>query len=196
MRAGLAALWSRVTGWLRSKADEAEFDDELNAHLEMLADEYVQRGLSREDATRRARTRLGGVTQIREVRRDLSGFPVLDALAQDVRYALRTLRRTPGFTAVAVLTLGLGVGANTAVFSVVHAVLLEPLPCERPEQLLNISQARPSDGIPATGWSYANFAAFREQNRVFSEVAGTQHHQLTLTGAGDPLAVDTSVVTP
>jgi putative ABC transport system permease protein len=95
-----------------------------------------------------------------------------------------------------VLTLGLGVGANTAVFSVVHAVLLEPLPCERPEQLLNISQARPSDGIPATGWSYANFAAFREQNRVFSEVAGTQHHQLTLTGAGDPLAVDTSVVTP
>lgn len=196
MRTSLATLWSRLTGWLRSNADDAEFDDELTSHVEMLADDYVQRGLSREAAMRTARLKLGGVTQLKEVRRDLNGLPLLDAFVQDLRYALRTLRRAPGFAAVAVLTLGLGVGANTAVFSVVHAVLLEPLPYQQPEQLLNISQARPSDGIQATGWSYANFADFREQNRVFTEVAGAQHHQLTMTGRGDPLAVDTSVVTP
>ena len=196
MRTGLVSLWSRLAGRFRPNADEADFDEELKSHLEMLTDEYARQGLPREDAMRSARMKLGGVTQLKEVRRDLNRLPFLDALVQDVRYACRTLRRTPGFAAVAVLTLALGVGANTAVFSVVHAVLLEPLPYERPEQLLNVSQARPADGVDATGWSYANFADFREQNHVFSEVAGAQHHQLTLTGWGDPLAVDTSVVTP
>jgi putative ABC transport system permease protein len=196
MRTGLAALWSRVRGWLRSSAEDAEFDEELNSHFEMLVDEHVARGLSRDAAVRAARVKLGGVTQLKEVRRELNGLPLLESFTQDVRYAFRTFSRSPGFAAVAVLTLGLGIGANTAVFSVVHAVLLEPLPYRHPDQLLNVSQARPADGIQGTGWSYANFADFREQNHVFSELAGAQNHQLTLTGWGDPLAVDTSVVTP
>jgi len=196
MRTGLAALWSRVRGWLRSSAEDAEFDEELNSHFEMLVDEHVARGLSRDAAVRAARVKLGGVTQLKEVRRELNGLPLLESFTQDVRYAFRTFSRSPGFAAVAVLTLGLGIGANTAVFSVVHAVLLEPLPYHHPDQLLNVSQARPADGIQGTGWSYANFADFREQNHVFSELAGAQNHQLTLTGWGDPLAVDTSVVTP
>jgi putative ABC transport system permease protein len=196
MRTGLAALWSRVRGWLRSSAEDAEFDEELNSHFEMLVDEHVARGLSRDAAVRAARVKLGGVTQLKEVRRELNGLPLLESFTQDVRYAFRTFSRSPGFAAVAVLTLGLGIGANTAVFSVVHAVLLEPLPYRHPDQLLNVSQARPADGIQGTGWSYANFSDLREQNHVFSELAGAQNHQLTLTGWGDPLAVDTSVVTP
>jgi putative ABC transport system permease protein len=196
MRSALAAFWSRLAGRLRSRSQEAEFDDELNAHLEMLVDEHLRRGVPRDQALRAARITLGGDAQIKEVRRELSGLPWLDALAQDCRYACRALRRSPGFALVAVLTLGIGIGANTAVFSVVHAVLLEPLPYERPEQLLNVSQAKPEEGIAATGWSYANFADLRDDNHVFSGVAGVQHHQLTLTGRGDPLAVDTSVVTP
>jgi putative ABC transport system permease protein len=187
---------ARLRTWLRRNADDSEFERELRTHVEMLAQDYIRGGMSSEAAARAARLRLGGVAQLKEVRREISGLPLLDALGQDSRYAIRALRRTPGFTAVAVLTLGLGIGANTAVFSVVHAVLLQPLPYAHPEELLNVSQVQQAEGGQATGWSYANFAEFRERNGVFSEMAGTQHHQLTLTGWGDALAVDTSVVTP
>src|SRR5437879_4259683 len=108
----------------------------------------------------------------------------------------RMLRKNPGFTAVAVLTLALGIGANTAIFSVVYAVLLKPLPYGNPDQLYNVFQAKPQEGVGGTGWSYANFTELREQNRVFSEMAGSQQHQLTLTGRGEPSVVNTSVVTP
>ena len=195
MTGAFAAAVARLRAWLRSSDDEAEFDRELQAHLHMLADDYARAGMSPRDAARAARLRLGGTTQLKEVRRDLAGLPWLDSLGQDVRYAVRALRRTPGFALIAVLTLGLGIGANTAVFSVVRAVLLEPLPYAHPEDLFNISQVQDADGN-VTGWSYANLADFSERDGIFSGVAGTQHHQLTLTGHGDPLAVDTSVVTP
>jgi putative ABC transport system permease protein len=121
---------------------------------------------------------------------------MLETFLQDTRYAFRMLRKNPGFTAVAVLTLALGIGANTAIFSVVYAVLLKPLPYANPDQLFNVFQAKPQEGVGGTGWSYANFAELREQNRVFSEMAGSQQHQLTLTGRGEPAVVNTSVVTP
>ncbi len=106
------------------------------------------------------------------------------------------LRKNPGFTAVAVLTLALGIGANTAIFSVVYAVLLKPLPYANPEQLFNVFQVQPQQGVTGTGWSYANFAELREQTRVFSEMAGVQQHQLTLTAGGEPSVVNVSTVTP
>jgi putative ABC transport system permease protein len=117
-------------------------------------------------------------------------------LMQDIRYGARMLRRTPGFTAVAVLTLALGIGANTAIFSVVYAVLLKPLPFARSGELVNVFEAQPADGIPATGWSFANFQDLRDRSHVFSEMAGSQQHQLTLTGRGEPSVLHTSVVTP
>ena len=95
MRTGLAALWSRVRGWLRSSAEDAEFDEELNSHFEMLVDEHVARGLSRDAAVRAARVKLGGVTQLKEVRRELNGLPLLESFTQDVRYAFRTFSRSP-----------------------------------------------------------------------------------------------------
>lgn len=120
----------------------------------------------------------------------------MHGLIQDVQFAFRTFRRAPAFTAVAVLTLALGIGANTAMFSVVHALLLKPLPFERSDELFNVFQARPQDGVNGTGWSYPNFEHVRTHNRAFSELAGSQKHQLTLTGRGEPTVVDASVVTP
>jgi putative ABC transport system permease protein len=119
-----------------------------------------------------------------------------EEFVQDVRYGARMLRRSPGFTAVSVLTLALGIGANTAIFSVVYAVLLKPLPFARSGELFTVFQSQRTDGVRATGWSFANFRDLREHNRVFSEMAGTQQHQLTLTGRGEPTVVNTSVVTP
>ena len=106
------------------------------------------------------------------------------------------LRKNPGFTAVAILTLALGIGANTAIFSVVYAVLLKPLPFTNPEQLFTAFQANEQRGIAETGCSYPNFEEWRAQNQVFSEMAGILAHQLTLTGRGEPSVVNTSVVTP
>src|SRR5262249_34658373 len=107
------------------------------------------------------------------------------------------LRKNPGFTAVAALTLALGIGANTAIFSVVYAVLLKPLPYDKPEQLFAVfeQQAKNDDGLP-TGWSYLNLEDLRAQNHIFEDLAGVLVHELTLTGRGEPMVVKTSVVTP
>ena len=124
--------------------------------------------------------RLGGHTQLKETNRELHGLPCIETFLQDTRYALRMLRKNPGFTAVAVLTLALGIGANTAIFSVVYAVLLKPLPYTNPDQLFTAFQANTQQGIAETGCSYPNFEEWRAQNHVFSELAGIVAHQLTL----------------
>jgi len=121
---------------------------------------------------------------------------MLETFFQDARYAFRMLRKNPGFTAVAVLTLALGIGANTAIFSVVYAVLLKPLPYPNPDQLFTAFQANTQQGIAETGCSYLNFEEWSAQNHVFSEMAGNVAHQLTLTGHAEPTVVNTSVVTP
>ncbi len=126
----------------------------------------------------------------------MNSMGFLETLWQDARFALRMLRKNPGFSAVAILTLALGIGANTAIFSVVYAVLLKPLPYPKSEQLVFVSQAKPADGIKETGWSSLNLEELRAQNHIFTEVAGAARHQLTLTGHGDPTVVNTNVVTP
>jgi predicted permease len=196
MLAWIRAIASRIGGLVRRGREDEEFEQELNEHLAMLTDENVKRGMTPEEARRVARTRLGGVTQLKETNRELKGLPVLETLLQDVRYAMRMLRKNPGFTAVVVLTLALGIGANTAIFSVVYAVLLKPLPYAQPEQLVTVFEAKPREGIMGNGWSYPNFAELRANNHSFSEMAGHQQHQLTLTGRGEPAVVNTAVVTP
>lgn len=190
------ALATRTRTWLLGRQVDPDFECEIESHLAMLTDENVRRGMAPEEATRAARLRLGGVTQLKETNRELRGLPTIETFLQDSRYAFRMLRKNPGFTAAAIGTLALGIGANTAIFSVVRAVLLKPLPYAKADQLFNVFQEQSRDEAVKTGWSYANFADLREQNRVFSEVAGSQHHQLTLTGRGEPSLVNTSVVTP
>jgi len=196
MSAWLRTLVSKMRARFSPLEVNQEFERELETHLEMLAEEGVRQGMPHEEARRVARMRLGGVTQLKETNRELQGFPFFEEFLQDARYALRTLRKNPGFTAVAVLTLALGIGANTAIFSVVYAVLLKPLPFAQPSQLFNVFETMPAQGVKGTGWSYANFAELREANRVFSEMTGNQQHQLTLTGRGEPSVVNTLVVTP
>jgi predicted permease len=196
MFAWITTLASRTRAWLSPRRVDQEFAHELQTHLDMLTDENVRRGMAPEEAKRAARIRLGGHTQLKETNRELQGLPAIDTFLQDTRYAFRMLRKNPGFTAVAVLTLALSIGANTAIFSVVYAVLLKPLPYTNPEQLFTAFQANTQQGIAETGCSYPNFEEWRAQNHVFSEMAGIVAHQLTLTGRVEPTVVNTSVVTP
>jgi len=196
MFAWLKTLASRTVAWVSLRHVDQEFEHELNAHLDMLTDENVRKGMAPEEAKRAARIRLGGQAQLKETNRELHGLPMLETFFQDTRYAFRMLGKNPGFTAVAVLTLALGIGANTAIFSVVYAVLLKPLPYTNPEQLFTAFQANTQQGITETGCSYLNFEEWRAQNHVFSEMAGNVAHQLTLTGHVEPTVVKTSVVTP
>jgi predicted permease len=195
MIAWIRALASRTRTWLSPGAVDREFERELATHIELLTEENVRRGMPPEEARRAARIRLGGQTQLKETNRELRGLPILETFFQDARFALRMLRKNPGFTAVAMLTLALGIGANTAIFSVVYAVLLKPLPYTNPEQLFTAFQANTQQGIAETGCSYLNFEEWRAQNHVFSEMAGNVAHQLTLTGRVEPTVVNTSVVT-
>jgi putative ABC transport system permease protein len=177
----------------RSQANEIA--EELRVHIEHRADDLERTGLPRAEAERRARLEFGGFEKFREECREASGGYWFETLLQDTHFGLRMLRKSPGFTVVAVLTLALGIGANTAIFSVVNAVLLRPLPFPQAKQLVAITEANSQFGDNA-GSSYPNFAAWRDQNRSFSDVAGYQFHQLTLTGNGEPAVLDTVVTTP
>jgi putative ABC transport system permease protein len=126
----------------------------------------------------------------------MAAFPNFEACWQDARYGARMLRKNPGFTAVAVLTLALGIGANTAIFSIVDAVLLRSLPYPDPNQLVLMFEVPLQQPDALSGISYRDFTECREQNRVFSEMAGNSFHDLTLTGAGEPSIVNTAAVTP
>ena len=196
MIAWMRALVSRTRTWVSGRSMDQEFERELETHLDMLTEENARRGMAPEEAKRAARVQLGGLTQLKETNRELRGLPLLETILQDARFALRMLHKNPGFTTVAVLTLALGIGANTAIFSVVYGVLLKPLPYEKPEQLVTVFEAQPQEGIMENGWSYPNFAELRADNHIFSEMAGNQQHQLTLTGRGEPTVVNTAVVTP
>src|SRR5579884_972371 len=125
-----------------------------------------------------------------------SGESMLRTFLQDIHFALRMLRKSPGFTAVVVLTLALGIGANTIIFSAVNAVLLQPLPYRNPGQLVLVSEAKPDAGISGAGLSYPGFTALRNARDVFSSAAGFGGHSLVLTGYGEPSEVRTVVVTP
>ena len=192
----IRTLASRTRTWFSSRHVAHDFDHELQTHLDLLTDENVRRGMAPEEAKRAARVRLGGLTQLKETNRELQGLPFIETFLQDTRYAFRMLGKNPGFTAVAILTLAVGIGANTAIFSVVYAVLLKPLPFTNPDRLFTAFQTNKQQGVAETGCSYLNFEEWRAQNHVFSEMAGNVAHQLTLTGRVEPTVVNTSVVTP
>ncbi|MGH9567453.1 MAG: ABC transporter permease, partial [Candidatus Angelobacter sp.] len=142
-----------------------------------------------------AQRKFGNALRLREEIHRAWGWTWIDNLRQDARYGLRRLRKSPGFSVVVVLTLALGIGANTAIFSVVYAVLLRSLPYPHPEQLVNIFENNLHLGIKASGCSYQDFKELQKSG-LFSAVAGVQRHDLTLTGAGDPTVVTTVSVTP
>ncbi|HEV2245162.1 MAG TPA: ABC transporter permease, partial [Terriglobia bacterium] len=175
---------------------ESELDDEMRFHLEKLIEENVANGMTPEEARYAALREFGGMEQMKEECRDSWGVRFISELGQDIRYGLRQLRRNPGFTVIAVLTLALGIGANTAIFSIVDAVLLQSLSYPHPDQIVLMFDVPLKQSDALGGISYRDFTEIRQQNRVFSEVAGNSFHDLTLTGTGEPSIVNTADVTP
>ena len=161
----LSDLLFRLRALFRRKSMEIEMDDELHAHLERQVDRYVQSGLPLAEARRRARLEFGGLDQVKEECRDARGVNLIETTLQDVRYGLRKLARSPGFTAVAICTLALGIGANTAIFSVVNAVLLKPLPYPESGRLLHVTWAFQNE--TAESVTGTEFEFWKEHNRVF-----------------------------
>jgi predicted permease len=186
--------WSKVTRALgrRGKLSD-ELEQEIETHIHFLTDENLERGMSAEDAQRAARGEFGNKTTVRERSYGSWQFPVLESVLRDAGYAMRGIVRAPLFSLIVILTLAIGIGANTAIFSAVYAVLLKPLPFPFSERLVWVGEdSAKADGISVT---WINFEHWRKENRSFEEMAGFQGADLTLTGHGQALITHAGLVT-
>jgi len=167
----LSQLWRRLLFHMRRDRFDRELEEEMRFHLEMKAEENLAAGISPEEARYAARRQFGNQTLLRELSRDMWGFRYLETLARDLRHGLRMMVRNPGFTAVAVLTLTLGIGACTAVFSVVYAVMLKPLPYRDSDRLCALWKSVPKKGLERDWTSYPAFKDWKDHNHVFEDLA-------------------------
>jgi putative ABC transport system permease protein len=183
----LRAWKARVGGLFGGVRRDRDLRDEIDSHLQMHIDDNLRAGLPPAEARRQAFLRLGGVEALKEDYRERRSVPLLEHLAQDVGFAVRVLRRTPAFTAVAVLTLGLGLGANTAVFSVVNAVLLRPLPFPQSDRLMLIWATNTKNGDQRDVASYPDFEEWKASGRSFDGMAALTSRAVTLAGPDQAL---------
>ena len=179
---GLRMLLARLRGTLQRRRLDDQLDEEIRAHLDMQADELVRQGLAPGEARLAALRRFGGVEQIKEDCRDRRGVPLLESLARDLRYSLRLLGRTPGFAAIAVLTLSIGIGATTAIFTVLNRAFLQTLPVAQPDRIVALNNTAPNRVLPL--FSYPNYADIRERTRAFSGLIAYRYAPLSVSHDG------------
>jgi predicted permease len=180
---------------LPGRAD-AELDREINAHLELIEEDFRQRGLAPGEARLAARRALGGPEPVKRVQRDARSIVWLDDLRRDASYAVRTLARSPGFTAVAILTLALGSGASTAIFSVVDHVLLRSLPMPSADRLVRVYESNPAAGNPRGDAAPVHVTEWRRASTSFDLFAPIGGTSVTMTGAAEPEVLGGMLVGP
>src|SRR5580700_4030620 len=192
----LNTTWLRVKAlWKRSQLDRY-LNDELEFHLAMRDEKNREAGLAAEEARYATHRQFGNTMRVKERNREMWTFFSLETLWQDLRYGVRMLRTNPGFALTAVLTLALGIGANTAIFSVVDAVLLRPLPFPGSDRLVRIWESKPKEGYFRNVVNGLNFLDWREQNRSCESMAAISDATVNLKINGEPLAVQGLSVSP
>jgi putative ABC transport system permease protein len=192
----LRRLLRRISNSVDRREDDERLREEIEEHIALVTEENLRAGLPHAEARRQARLKFGPAEAIRESYHAERRMLLIETLLKDLRYAFRMLAKSPAFTAAAVLTLALGIGANAAVFSVVNAVLLQPLPYANPGRLVNVVDARPQAAIKDAGVSWPVFMELRDHAQTFSAMAGLAGHALTLSGQGEPADIGTIAVSP
>jgi MacB-like periplasmic core domain len=201
MRGQLRLLLQRFVCLFRGEGIERDLDAEMNSHLELAITENLKRGMSEEEARRQALIQFGGTERAKEEHRETRGLPAAELLLQDLRFGLRMLRKNPGFTAIAVMTLALGIGANAGIFSVMQQVLLQRLPVPHPEELAllyapGITQGHVSsdEGDGSESFSYPMYKDLRDHNSVFAGLAAKANFPVSLASRGQTERAEAELV--
>jgi putative ABC transport system permease protein len=182
--------------WFRRKQYEEELDAEIRSHLDQAIRDRLARGETPEEARANALREFGNVGLVKEVTRAMWGWGWLEQLGQDLQFGLRMLRKNPGFSLVAILTLALGVGANTAIFSVVNAVLLNPFAYPEAERIMFLSSSRLSEPDSSNAISYPNFLDWQKQQTAFLHLAAARNRTFNLSGVAEPVQVSGAIISP
>lgn len=192
----LRALLLRVIGLFRGRASERELSAELESHLDMHTADNIRAGMARDEARRQAVIAMGGIEQTKERYRERRSFQWIEELTQDIRFSTRLLLKDRGFTLTAVIVLGLGIGANAAIFSVVDALVLRPLPYHNPDRLVMIWEDARDIGFPNNTPAPGNYFSWKQRNRTFSDMAAARGASANLTLDGSPEFITGRRVTP
>ena len=178
--------WFKLRWFFARRRSQREFDIEVDAHIALLSERFAARGLRREEAIDAAHRQFGSIALLKETRNQMSAYIWFETLWQDLRYAIRSLAKNPAFAAVAILTLALGIGGNTAIYSVVNATILRPLPYPNPARLAvlwgNVKRVR----VERRGASFPDFRDWREQSHSFESMAAFDEYTVALTGVDNP----------
>ena len=192
MTAWLRQLLHRIRSFFRRSELDRDLDAEISSHLQFAIEENLQRGLPPAEARRQALLRFGGPQQTKEQQRDVRSLPLLEMLLKDLRFALRLPRKSPGFTTVAVLTLALGLGATTTIFSVVNSVLLQPLPYKNSHRLLRVEETHA--GAPGANVTYATFLDLQREAKTIDNIAAYREWIFNITGGSEPAQIEGALV--